>query len=1331
MKRKIYKIITLIIAIIAAIFVFQSQALAATADATFGLQAYRKPDESGKQVSYKIGNGSGSKMVWKVVKYENEGTTFSYDHTIYCLKAEQGFFTESSADGVTDKYNTYEDLRNLENITSPQFPTEYYNEILWILDHAYVPTAETANEDRDALITAAFAYENELMQGHFSGTLENTELTDDDIDIAQQMALWYFTNYDDDHYHKDGSDGIAILPSLYLNTKVDNVEGPSYTALENINSYRNADITAIYHYLVETAKKNPDYVSTVGEAPISLDETTNPFVQEEGDRYIVGPFKINKHNDGAYTLEAKFTDGDGEEITDYTILNSNKEEEPDATIASMVGQEFYISIPTSRVEPNEKITFSIDGSSYATTTLTYWINSNGPTKSQPLVEINKEKKPIEGEIQTEVPKKTSFDLALRKFISEVNGVPFNRAPTVDVSNLNKADGQGRVTTTATYNHTKEPVIVKKGDIVTYTIRVYNEGDIDGYAQEITDYLPQELEFINDDMSEDAFFNAGYGWTRVEGTNGRVIKTNYLAKENEDADGENLIKAFDGTTLSYKDIEVKCKVKEDITTREAITNIAQITEDANAEGEAVEDRDSAPNGGFTLPSDEELPSYKEEESNQSYVPGQEDDDDFEKVVIQEFDLALRKFISGVNGVTYIGREPQVDTSLLNTEDANGNVITTATYNHPKKAINIKRGDTVTYTIRVYNEGDIDGYAKRITDYLPAELEFLPDDELNQEYGWQVSEDGRTVTTEYLAKENGEDNIIKAFDGAELDYKDIQINCKVKDDAAYLRKITNLAQVTEDTDANGDAIEDRDSVPDGDFVLPTDEELPSYKEDEMNQDYVPGQEDDDDFEKVTVVYFDLALQKFITGVNDEAITNRAPHVNMDEIISGEGTEATFTPSADDKRNNPVEVEQNDTVIYTVRVYNQGLLNGYASQITDDIPDGLEFLPEHEINQEARWVMYKLAEEETETDTDTEEPVEDATESTEPVEDENSDANVEEPSDTEEIEAAEEITYGGKRYVRTDNPEEAVLIQTDYLSKEQGDASGRDNLIKAFDPERGVSEEEPYNPDYRDVQIAFKVTEPNTSDRIIINTAEISDDRDENNDPVDDIDSDPGNNQDGEDDIDKEYIKVKYFDLALKKWVSKAIVIENGETTVTETGHTGEEDPEPIVKVDLDRKNLANVVVKFEYQIKITNEGEIAGYAKEITDYVPEGLTFVQEDNPEWYTRDGNPRKVATRQLENTLLQPGESATVSILLTWENNPENVGVKINVAEISEDYNDSHTPDIDSTPDNEKEGEDDIDDAPVMLAIALGTPMLYIGLGGIILITIAGGIVLIKKFVI
>ena len=187
---------------------------------------------------------------------------------------------------------------------------------------------------------------------------------------------------------------------------------------------------------------------------------------------------------------------------------------------------------------------------------------------------------------------------------------------------------------------------------------------------------------------------------------------------------------------------------------------------------------------------------------------------------------------------------------------------------------------------------------------------------------------------------------------------------------------------------------------------------------------------------------------------------------------------------------------------------------------------------------------------------------------------------------------------------------------------------------------------------------------------------------------------------------------FDLALRKWVTHAIVTENGQSVVYETGHHAEDDPEAIVKVDLKKSKLNQVKVQFKYSIRVTNEGEIAGEAREVTDYIPEGLKFVQEDNPNW-TTTSDERVVKTRLLEGVTLQPGESAEVEILLTWVNSESSMGVMVNTAEISEDYNEFGVHDIDSTPNNKKAGEDDIDDAPVMLAIKTGSETIgYVTLG-------------------
>ena len=891
-----------------------------------------------------------------------------------------------------------------------------------------------------------------------------------------------------------------------------------------------------------------------------------------------------------------------------------------------------------------------------------------------------------------------FDLKLIKRITEVNDVKVpERIQSVDTSKLNTVGADGKIITTATYKMDKNPVSVKKGDIVKYGIRVYNEGAMDGYASEISEDVPEGLEFIwseklEDELNKDTTLTKSekdailYNqliWTpktiNKDTKKIEVITTNYLAKGEgveKSGTGTNLIKAFDSEkqTLNYKEVYVYMKVISDNVGGSIIRNEAAITKDSDSDGNDVTDRDSTPeewkkeNDDKYYDDNKKWPSYKE------------DDEDYDNIILQSFDLALRKFIIAVSPDAEISeneylkdkngnytRAPQVDTSKLNTTGTDGKIITTATYNHPKDPVEVNKDDIVVYMLRVYNEGDIDGYATEIKDHLPPTLEFV-EGEFNDKYNWKVSKDGRTVTTDYL-KESKIEKAKKDTNGKKvLSYVEVPIMCKLKDTAKVNEVITNIADITKFTDGDKNTIRDRDSEEDN-VKLPEDNQLPSYKDEETG-DYVPGQQDDDDFEKVIIKPFDLALRKFITKVNNTEVNTRIPQVKYDS----ENNKITYEHTKD-----PVDVVTNDIVTYTIRVFNEGMKDGYAAEISDDMPAGLEFLPDNETNKEYRWVMY------------------------------DKDGN------------------------KTEDVSKAVKIRTDYLSKEQGEAKMKEDtsltenpyLLKAFDGSKEISEE---NPDNADVKVAFKVVEPNTSDKIIVNSAQISKDTDKNGKDIDDIDSTPDKWNEGEDDQDREYIKLNYFDLALRKWVTQAIVIENGKETVTQTGHTPEQDPEPIVKVDLNRKKLNKVTVKFRYSIRITNEGDIAGYAKEIKDYIPAGLKFVATDNPGWTDLGNN--IITTNLLADKLLQPGESADVQVLLTWINGQNNMGLKTNIAEISKDYNDRGVPDRDSTPDNKKDGEDDIDDAPVMLSIATGKVKTYFALGFTVLIMLAGGIVLIKKFV-
>ena len=1324
-------------------------------------------------------------------------------------------------------------------------------------------------------------------------------------------------------------------------------------------------------------------------------------------------------------------------------------------------------------------------------------NSSGTTITQNIpVTIDK----TTGKITITVDNtKKEFDLALRKFIVAVSrdetieesdylrneDGSYTRAPVVDASGLNTQ-------TTAIYNQTKQPVDARIGDTIIYTIRVYNESEISGYAEEITDYLPDELEFLPNHE-----INQRYEWT----ISGNRVTTSYLSKANETQGRQNLIEAFDeervneNEPLYYKDVQIACRIRSTAQSNWKITNLAQITEDADSDGNPANDRDSTPDGNFEEPQGSERPIYKDDETG-SYIPGQEDDDDFEKVIVQpgeyeieivkqdgetgtklsgavfnvngenktatnsngivslgttqitnttttdtyvitettgpegynkfegsieltvaktvqdglfvvdtanttmvvkdsegeiisenvpvtidkttgkititvdnekiegnyvveivkkeqgtdialpgavfnvngedkeatnsngilslgtieitdiettdeyvitetsapegynkfegsielsvgkklqdkayvvdtenttmvvkdsngevisenvpvridvttgritievdnekitgdyqleivkidgetgtklsgaifnvngedktatntdgvlnlgttpitgtetnddyvikettapdiynkfegsielsvakkienkkyvidtdnttmvvkdsegeiisenvpvtidkttgrititvdntkkEFDLALRKFIAAVSRDENIeedeylrnedgsySRAPVVDASRLHTVDENGNRITTAIYNQSKEPVDARIGDTVIYTIRVYNESELAGYAEEITDYLPDELEFLPDHEINQRYEWTI--DGNRVTTDYLskAKETEErQNIIEAFDETRVNeeeplyYRDVQIACKIKDTARRDWKITNLAQITDDSDKNGDPVDDTDSTPDGGFEEPEGEDRPNYKDEEIENgdEYIPGQEDDDDFEKVTIKEFDLALRKFIIAVsedtsiedneylrNEDGSYTRAPVVDSSLLNTVDENGNLITTAIYNQTKEPVLVQPNNIVIYMLRVYNEGDIDGYAGEIKDHLPPYLEYV-EGEFNDQYGW----------------------------------------------------EVLDDGRTLTTR-------YLENSVINKIEVDENGETQIS------------------YQEVPVMCRIVEGAPKNENITNIADVSEYLDDNKEETTDRDSEsdnvelpsdedlPGYKDDetGEyipgqqDDDDFEKVIVKEFDLALRKWVTQAIVIENGQETITETGHGPYDDPEEIVKVELHRKNINDVVVKFRYSIRVTNEGDIPGYVKEITDYVPEGLRFEAADNPGWVDEGNN--VISTTLTEDILLQPGEYTEVEVVLTWINSEDNMGVMTNIAEISEDDNDYDLPDRDSTPDNQEEGEDDIDDAPVMISISTGAARTYFMLGGIVLITIAGGIILIKKFVI
>ena len=1326
----------------------------------------------------------GGKDVFKIVAYNND--VYNYDNAIYCIKAGPGFGGTITDPLERRNYNINYSMKNLASIPdnhksilpSDELVTETigeteisyskYNAVLWILDNMYLPKHANETERkamRDALLTSAFKAQIEDTTLNTPFTIDSIQLTDDDIEVVQQLALWHFTNTEETPYDQG-----TTLSAIQIKEKE---SASGYQAFDE-NSYRQEDAQTLYTYFIEEAVKNADKYGTGDNrnipAPIQFANTKIATTYTDTD-IVVGPFKMQQVSGIEYTIIEKVVDQAERDVTDYKILYENEEGQKVAleegkTLKDIVGKNFYITV--DKTLGVNTVTLKL-GINYNETECMFWTVS-GSNEDQPVVFVSK--KPQTAELIAGL----NFNLDLRKFITAVNNTAItDRVPEPIV------DSNGVVTL---YRHPKDPPVrVENGDLVTYTIRIYNVGRVNGYAEQIKDDIPSGLEYLPENET-----NKKYGWSLTD--DGKSIVTNYLGK---DANKTHLLQKFDYPTMDtpdYDEVKVVFKVTEPNSSKNTIINTAQISDDKDENGNDIDDIDSVPNNDKLT----------------------ERDIDKEYLVLKEFNLALRKFITAVNDTQVTTRVPE---PII---DENGEV---TDYKHPKHPpVSVENGDIVVYTIRIFNEGETDGYANLIKDNIPAGLAFVIDNEVNKEYRWKLSDDLKSISTDYLSYNRNENNILKAFDYPRMqtpDYKDVKVAFKVTEPNTSKEILVNIAEIEDDADKNNNPTNDKDSVPNND------------KEGENDRDY----------ENVRLKYFDLALKKYIKAVNGEELTgnkSREPVVNVDS----EGNIVFDFPNNPNK-NPPVIVGTGDLVTYVLRVYNKGSIDGYASELIDDVPEGLKFLPDNEINKQYGWslaengkqiktnylskdkdaknlleafdnktmtepkykdvqIVFEVTEPNTSSrilinvaeigeDTDKngnaiddinsypnngkdgEDDIDiekvkvvafnlslrkfitavNADEVTSRVPevkiDENGSIAYDHPKDPVLVSNSDLVTYTLRVYnigtldgfaesIKDNVPdglqflpdnetnklygwvlsEDGKTITTDYLSK----AKSENNVIKAFLRDTMTT------PEYKDIKVVFKVTEDKLpTDRILINIAEIA--KDGNEYGTIDTNSIPNNDKEGEDDRDTETVKVQYFNLALLKWVNKVIVTENGTTTERETGHTGLENPEPIVKVELDKKKLSKTTVKFEYTIKITNEGQIAGYAKEISDYIPAGLEFVAADNPQWKQVEG---KVTTNQLATTLLQPGESATVKILLTWVNDANNLDLKINTAEISEDHNDYGSKDIDSIPNNKVDGEDDIDTAPVILQLKTGQDRIYYVLMATILVTIIGGVALIKKFV-
>lgn len=346
------------------------------------------------------------------------------------------------------------------------------------------------------------------------------------------------------------------------------------------------------------------------------------------------------------------------------------------------------------------------------------------------------------------------------------------------------------------------------------------------------------------------------------------------------------------------------------------------------------------------------------------------------------------------------------------------------------------------------------------------------------------------------------------------------------------------------------------------------------------------------KVKIQYkdakYDVSIKQFVSEVDGIKKVNNEIKTSLDK-----NGKIIYTKNEDMEK-----VENNQELIFTIRIYNESENAATIKDIFNEIPQGLEYI-NNELNNQNGWKLYKI----------------------------NSSGDLEE----------------------TTNINEAEYIKTSILNNTE---------LKGFNKQTMLS------PEYKELKIALKVKENKLNNgRIATNKVKLQDDS---------CDANKENN------TDECSVYVKKFDLNIEKNIIN-VTVENNEGQKIINKKSNEE----ILKIDIPKKEIENTKLKIKYEIKVTNIGEINGYATEITDYLPEGFEGISTQTTQWVV---NGNEVKTNSLNKNLLQPGESKSIFIECTYKVNKENIGSKINSVKITEYENDSDSKDI--TEDNEDKEE-------------------------------------------
>ena len=486
-----------------------------------------------------------------------------------------------------------------------------------------------------------------------------------------------------------------------------------------------------------------------------------------------------------------------------------------------------------------------------------------------------------------------YKVSLEKYITQVTDANGNNKVT-----YNNRSGK-RYNSNASDEENKNPyktiednyVKVEPGDIVTYKIKLTNEGESTIRVTEITDNFEENSEFLE---------FLGITGNGIGTINGDVISF------------ENAPEITAGNS-SYIIMQFRVSMDPQYTKNEVtITNIAEVTQITDQDDEIVEDGDGTNNNR-----------------------------DQDTIITETYAVSLEKYIVKVESkdgtaISYNNRSGK----RYNTDYPNSNYNYYCDPNDKEKnwkkdveKVEVEPGDIVTYEILLKNTGTKNVKITQIYDAFTChngeyELEYYEANGIIGNGNGTISDDNYKGSSGLLDTENTQRYLIE-FDHPVLlranDETIVKISFEVKSKQTDSKRLANTAKIVQLQNTNGVVVKDR------------------IVSDNRDTDYVRTKKYEVSLKKYISAINGITLNNNTRDASDTYVTEQIREANPEDsntvyskTTNWDNTSATNTI----KYNHPVTISNGDFVTYTIKVKNDSTNTKVKiTGIEDVLPEGID--------------------------------------------------------------------------------------------------------------------------------------------------------------------------------------------------------------------------------------------------------------------------------------------------------------------------------------------------------------------------------------------------------